>query len=110
MRFTEDCRDSSPGLLILEWESKGAQLIGDHADRPHILLRDVWLCKYCIKNLRGQILHCTFDRPCACCYAGIIWIHILGETEITEMEVNSPVLISSNEEIVRLQISMLDIT
>ena len=110
MRFAEDCRDSGPSLLTLEREPKGAQLIGDHADRPHILLRDVWLCKYCIKNLRGQILNSPFDRACASSYAGVIWIHILGQAEITEMEVNSPILISSNEEIVRLQISMLDFT
>ena len=64
MRITDDCRDSSPSLLTLKREPKGAQLIGDDSERPHILLRDVWLGQSCIQNFRGQILDGAFDCTC----------------------------------------------
>jgi hypothetical protein len=83
MRLTDDCRYSSPCLLIIERESKGAQLIGDHSDRPNILLGDVWLGKSGIQNFRGQILYSSFDPTHRRGYAGIIWVSILGKSKIT---------------------------
>ena len=83
MRITDDCRDSGPSLLTLKREPKGAQLIGDDSDRPHILLRDVWLGLSGIQNFRGQILDCAFDWAHGRGKAGIIWLHILGEPKVT---------------------------
>jgi hypothetical protein len=96
MRLTDDCRYSSPCLLIIERESEGAQLIGDHSDRPNILLRDFWLCKSGIQNFRCQILDGAFDLTHGRGQASIIWVSILGEPEITKMEVRSPILLSFN--------------
>jgi hypothetical protein len=101
MRIIQDCCDCGPILLIIEREPKGAQLIGDHSYRPNILLRDFWLCKSGIQNFRGQILDGAFDLTHGRGQASIIWVSILGEPEITKMEVRSPILLSFNQEIFR---------
>jgi hypothetical protein len=62
MRIIDDCIDRITFDIRLEGEPKGAQLIGDHSDRPQILLRDICIFISFIQNFRGQILKSASNK------------------------------------------------
>ena len=103
MRIIEDCHGSSRSLLTLKRKSKGAELVGDHSNRPNILLRDVqlFIC-WGLKNLGGHILDGAFSMVLGCTISCVIWSGILCQSKIAEMKIGLSVRLFFYKDIGRL--------